>query len=321
MKKYNTETELNQRIATLDYEINRTEAGGDRKTALLKLTKKLAKGEETFANPIYAEQFQRGCLNKAWSLFNRALKEGIPVCFSTVNICQGQGKNKATHWLSCDNIKSFNVRQAVNTLRKQLGSLPECCGFITVEIKWDERFDRFLPHAHILSFGATAASLKKMFQILYPIQETKRICRSFYDEKSKRGHIDALALQYPTIKPAVVKEVVLKNCDFRRVLTYTTKLKSYCSKYWIRHLKQIRYKNKTYRPAPKVHNTHLLFLDCLQSSAVFAPFNTQLMQPITPSQAEGFDGTPLTEKKRFEFIGIFLLSSETKGRCHPYTEI
>lgn len=143
-----------------------------------------------------------------------------------------------------------------------------------------------------------------MFKTLYPIQETKRICRSFYDEKSKRGHIDALALQYPTpIKPAVVKEVVLKNCDFRRVLTYTTKLKSYCSKYWIRHLKPIRYKNKTYRPAPKVHNTHLLFLDCLQSSAVFAPFNTQLMQPITPSQAEGFDGIPLTEKNALSLLG------------------
>lgn len=304
MKKYNAETELEQRLETLDNEIKQMETDDNRRMALLKLKKKLENGEETFANPIYAKQFQRECLNKAWPLFNHALKEGLPICFSTVNICQGQGKDKATRWLSYDKVESFNARQAVNTLRKQLGSLPECCGFITVEIKWDERFDRFLPHAHILSFGATAASLKKMFQILYPIQETKRICRSFYDEKSKRGHIDALALQYPTpIKPAVVKEVVLKNCDFRRVLTYTTKLKSYCSKYWIRHLKPIRYKNKTYRPAPKVHNTHLLFLDCLQSSAVFAPFNTQLMQPITPSQAEGFDGTPLTEKNALSLLG------------------
>lgn len=316
MKKYNTETELNQRIATLDYEINRTEAGGDRKTALLKLAKKLAKGEETFANPIYAEQFQRGCLNKAWPLFNRALKEGIPVCFSTVNICQGQGKNKATHWLSCDDIKSFNVRQAVNTLRKQLGSLPECCGFITVEIKWDERFDRFLPHAHILSFGATAASLKKMFQILYPIQETKRICRSFYDEKSKRGHIDALALQYPTpIKPAVVEDVVTKKSDFYRVSTYMTKLKSYSSKYWIRHLKPIQYKHKTYRPAPKVHNTHLLFLDNLPSTAVFTPFNAQLMQSMTTAigQADGFDDSPLTEKNALHLLGCSFFRSEQKA--------
>lgn len=259
--KYDPEKEQKERIKTLAKEIKQPETDGNRRTALLKLKEKIEKGEGTFANPIYAEQFQRECLNKGRSLFNHALKEGLPVCLSTVNICQGQGKDKTTRWLSCDEVESFNVRQAVNTLRKQLGALPECCGFITVEIKWDERFERFLPHVHILSFGATATSLRKMFKTLYPAQETKRICRSFYDKKNERNHIDPLALQYPTpIKSAIVEDVVSKKKDFDRVSTYITKLKTYCSKYWIRHLKPIQYKHKTYRPAPKVHKHAFVIL-------------------------------------------------------------
>lgn len=314
--KYDPEKEQRERIKTLANEIKQTETDGNRRMALLKLKKKLEKGEETFANPTYAEQFQQECLNKARPLFNHALKEGLPVCLSTVNICQGQGKDKATRWLSCDEVESFNVRQAVNTLRKQLGSLPECCGFITVEIKWDERFERFLPHVHILSFGETATSLRKIFKTLYAPQETKRICRSFYDKKNERNHIDPLALQHPTpIKLAVVEDVVTKKSDFYRVSTYMTKLKSYSSKYWIRHLKPIQYKHKTYRPAPKVHNTHLLFLDNLPSTAVFTPFNAQLMQSMTTAigQADGFDDSPLTEKNALHLLGCSFFRSEQKA--------
>lgn len=102
MKKYNAETELEKRLETLDNEIMRTKAGSDRKTALLKLKKKLANGEETFANSTYAEQFQRECLNKARTLFNYALKESLPICFSAVNICREvRGREKTKQHVGC----------------------------------------------------------------------------------------------------------------------------------------------------------------------------------------------------------------------------
>lgn len=326
MKNYKPEEELDQRIDTLQSEIrqNLPETSNDKKASLLELKKRLLRGAKTFANPVYAEQFQQNCLKKAKPLFDNTLNEELPVCFSTINICQGYGKNKKTRWLSCDDVEFFNVQQAVNTLRKQLLSVSGCFGFITVEIKWDERFDAFLPHAHILSFGASATDLKKLFRALYPVQETKQICRSFYDQKNNRKN-DSLALQYPNpIKLSDVKGDISKKKDFRRVTTYMTKLKTYAKRAYFKHHRAEIYKHKTYRPEPYIHNTHLLFLDTLSSKAVFTPFNESLMRSMTGSvigQVKGFDDRDVEgEQKWVEPLGLRRNMVEHKGMTDPYTK-
>lgn len=57
MKKYNNEEELERRIGTLQAEIrqNLPDTIKKRKSLLLELKKRLLRGAETFANPVYAE--------------------------------------------------------------------------------------------------------------------------------------------------------------------------------------------------------------------------------------------------------------------------
>lgn len=141
-----------------------------RKSLLLKLKKRLLRGAETFANPVYAEQFQQNCLEKAGALAEAALRNEIPVCFVTINVCRGRGENKTTHWLSCEEVGDFGVCGAINTIRKQFIGLG-VAGYMSLEIKWDERFQLFLPHVHALVMGMKADKLKDGLKAIYPNNE------------------------------------------------------------------------------------------------------------------------------------------------------
>ncbi len=313
--KYDPEKEQRERIKTLANEIKQTETDGNRRTALLKLKKKLAKGEETFANPTYAEQYQKERMSDIFPLLNHALAHNVPVCFVTINICQGRGKEKKTCWLSLNEVDSFDINRAVDTIRHQLERLSECCyAYITLEIKWDERFERFLPHVHILSFGASKTEMEKHFGRLYPVNEKKRVCRNFYDKKlTQNKKLDPLCLQYPNpIKQVDIHSVSSKD-DFGKVFTYMTKMKTYCSRYYFRHLKAVRYNGKTMRPPVKEHNTHLLFLDSLKPTAVLTAFNEHLF-PLT-EEATNTDEIPRFPSKQeaLKFLGYETFRSGQKN--------
>lgn len=319
MKKYNNEEELERRIGTLQAEIrqNLPDTIKKRKSLLLELKKRLLRGAETFANPVYAEQFQQNCLEKAGALADAALRNEIPVCFVTINVCRGRGENKTTHWLSCEEVGDFGVCGAINTIRKQFIGLG-VAGYMSLEIKWDERFQLFLPHVHALVMGMTADKLKDGLKAIYPNNEKRCISRVFF---KSRQNVDTLALSYENLIKQVKVETVNSS---QNVITYMTKLKTYAKRAYFKHHRAEIYRHKTYRPEPYIHNTHLLFLDTLTSKAVFTPFNDSLMRSMTRSvigKVEGFDDRDVESAQNWaEPLCLRGTMVEHKGMTVPYTK-
>lgn len=88
--------------------------------------------------------------------------------FVTVNCCDGR-THKVPQMITPDEI--LNYKPKINTLRKQLAKIPNACGFISFEVKYDTRINAFLPHYHIIILGAMERDIKKYLAV-YTLEYT-----------------------------------------------------------------------------------------------------------------------------------------------------
>ena len=117
---------------------------------------------------------------------------------------------------TCEEVGDFGVCGAINTIRKQFIGLG-VAGYMSLEIKWDERFQLFLPHVHALVMGMTVDKLKDGLKAIHPNNEKRCISRVFF---KSRQNVDTLALSYENSIKQVKVETVNSSQD---VITYMTK--------------------------------------------------------------------------------------------------
>lgn len=220
------------------------------------------------------------------------------VFFVTVNCCDGR-THKVPQMITPDEI--LNYKPKINTLRKQLAKIPNACGFISFEVKYDTRINAFLPHYHIIILGAMERDIKKVFSSLYPRIYPLRIDLDNYKvEKIINPLIRYMPqkLKILDIKTIRHMEDILSSDvdDLGNVASYICKFKTYQTNYYQKGLRIKIYKNKPYcRPVNHIHNLHLLFLDKLNYGEQFTTFNDHLMTKLITKFDEQLNKTTIKQ--------------------------
>lgn len=278
--------EHHERILTLEQEIKRCK---DKiyQRLLESLLDKLSsyKNQNTFADIRYAAKEQEKIYDDIMQKIE-VVQKNCPdkdIMFVTVNCCDGR-MSKTPQMIKPDDL--LNYRPKINTLRKQLARIPNACGFISFEVKYDARLNVFLPHYHIIILGAKRRDVKNIFGNLYPQTYFFRIDLSNYKVEKT---INTLIQYIPQkLKIVEIKNIIsldstpCADCDdLKNVASYICKFKTYQTNFYQHGLKIKIYKNKPYcRPISHIHNLHLLFMDKLNYGEQFTTFNDSLMTKL-----------------------------------------
>ena len=243
------------------------------------------KPQKTFADIRYAASEQELIYDKIMHtiIAAQSFYPDNDILFVTVNCCDGR-THKVPQMIMPDEILKYNPK--INTLRKQLAKIPNACGFISFEIKYDNRIHAFLPHYHIIILGAKECDVKKVISHRYPKSYPFRIDLDNYKVEKI---INPLIRYMPQkLKVFDIKTIQsMENTmisdvdDIGNVASYICKFKTYQTNYYQKGLKIKIYKNKPYcRPVNHIHNLHLLFLDKLNYGKQFTIFNEDLMTKL-----------------------------------------
>lgn len=268
-------------------------ASQQRRSLLNKLKDKLTSRTPypTFADPRYVEQFTD---TKRSELKALDLSDAF---FLTVNIMDGKmPQTRKTVLLSPSELLDFNISQQLNNLRKRLTELENACGYITAEVKYDERFDAFIPHFHILILGMTEKDLEQWCERFYCKKEEVSLSPSFLKKHKK---VDPYLLYFPvSLKPYLIEKV-----ESDRVCNYMMKCSTYCKKY-VPYRCKIREdkKHPHVRPPLNASIEHLLWLDQLSQKYVMTPFHVEKLNAVksnfTGENEKNDDGCVKTGQRR-----------------------
>lgn len=223
----------------------------------------------TFADPRYVKQFID---KKEEELKDLDLSTAF---FLTVNITDGKTpQTKKTVLIPPSELPDFNVYQPLNSLRKRLEELKNACGYITAEVKYDERFDAFIPHFHILILGTTEKDLEQWCKRFYREKEEVFLSLGFLKKHKK-------ADPYLQHIPVSLKPYLIEKVESDRVCNYMMKCATYCKKY-VPYRCKIREdkKHPHVRPPLNASIEHLLWLDQLSQKYVMTPFQNDLLNAM-----------------------------------------
>ena len=287
-------SELEKRVDLISRAVCQGKGASQQRRSLLnKLKDKLTSRTPypTFADPRYVEQFTD---TKRSELKALDLSDAF---FLTVNIMDGKmPQTRKTVLLSPSELLDFNISQQLNSLRKRLEELKNACGYITAEVKYDERFDAFIPHFHILIFGTTEKDLEQWCERFYCEKEEVSLSPSFLKKHKK---VDPYLLYFPvSLKPYLIEKVKTDN-----VGNYMTKCATYCKKY-VPYRCRIREdkKHPHVRPPLNASIEHLLWLDQLSQKYVMTPFHVEKLNAVksnfTGENEKNDDGCVKTGQRR-----------------------
>ena len=287
-------SELEKRVDLISRAVCQGKGASQQRRSLLnklkdKLTSRIP--YPTFADPRYVEQFTD---TKRSELKALDLSDAF---FLTVNIMDGKmPQTRKTVLLSPSELLDFNISQQLNNLRKRLTELENACGYITAEVKYDERFDAFIPHFHILILGMTEKDLEQWCERFYCEKEEVSLSPSFLKKHKK---VDPYLLYCPvSLKPYLIEKVVSD-----RVCNYMMKCSTYCKKY-VPYRCKIREdkKHPHVRPPLNASIEHLLWLDQLSQKYVMTPFHVEKLNAVksnfTGENEKNDDGCVKTGQRR-----------------------
>lgn len=287
-------SELEKRVDLISRAVCQGKGASQQRRSLLnklkdKLTSRIP--YPTFADPRYVEQFTD---TKRSELKALDLSDAF---FLTVNIMDGKmPQTRKTVLLSPSELLDFNISQQLNNLRKRLTELENACGYITAEVKYDERFDAFIPHFHILILGMTEKDLEQWCERFYCEKEEVSLSPSFLKKHKK---VDPYLLYFPvSLKPYLIEKV-----ESDRVCNYMMKCSTYCKKY-VPYRCKIREdkKHPHVRPPLNASIEHLLWLDQLSQKYVMTPFHVEKLNAVksnfTGENEKNDDGCVKTGQRR-----------------------
>lgn len=290
----NKSSELEERVDLIDRAIRQGKGASQQRRSLLnELKDKLTSRTPypTFADPRYVKQFTD---TKVGELKTLDLSNAL---FLTVNIMDGKTpQTRKSVLLSPSELLDFNISQQLNNLRKRLRELGNACGYITAEVKYDERFDAFIPHFHILILGTTEKDLEQWCERFYCEKEEVSLSPSFLKKHKK---VDPYLLYFPvSLKPYLIEKV-----ESDRVCNYMMKCATYCKKY-VPYRCKIREdkKHPHVRPPLNASIEHLLWLDQLSQKYVMTPFHVEKLNAVksnfTGENEKNDDGCVKTGQRR-----------------------
>ena len=290
----NKSSELEERVDLIDRAIRQGKGASQQRRSLLnELKDKLTSRTPypTFADPRYVKQFTD---TKVGELKTLDLSNAL---FLTVNIMDGKmPQTRKTVLLSPSELLDFNISQQLTNLRKRLTELGNACGYITAEVKYDERFDAFIPHFHILILGTTEKDLEQWCERFYCEKEEVSLS-PFFLKKHKKA--DPYLLYFPvSLKPYLIEKV-----ESDRVCNYMMKCATYCKKY-VPYRCKIREdkKHPHVRPPLNASIEHLLWLDQLSQKYVMTPFHVEKLNAVksnfTGENEKNDDGCVKTGQRR-----------------------
>lgn len=290
----NKSSELEKRVDLISRAVCQGKGASQQRRSLLnKLKDKLTSRTPypTFSDPRYVEQFTD---TKRSELKALDLSDAF---FLTVNIMDGKmPQTRKTVLLSPSELLDFNISQQLNNLRKRLTELENACGYITAEVKYDERFDAFIPHFHILILGMTEKDLEQWCERFYCEKEEVSLSPSFLKKHKK---VDPYLLYFPvSLKPYLIEKV-----ESDRVCNYMMKCSTYCKKY-VPYRCKIREdkKHPHVRPPLNASIEHLLWLDQLSQKYVMTPFHVEKLNAVksnfTGENEKNDDGCVKTGQRR-----------------------
>lgn len=260
-------SELKDRVDLISQAIFQGKGASQQRRSLLnELKDKLTSRTpwSTFADSRYVKQFTDKKVNEL-----RAFDLSTAF-FLTVNIMDGKTpQTRKTVLLPPSKLLDFNISQQLNSLRKRLEKLENACGYITAEVKYDERFDAFIPHFHILIFGTTETNLEKWCERFYPKKDEVFLSLSFLKKHKK-------ADPYLRHLPIALKPYVIEKVESDRICNYMMKCSTYCKKY-VPYRCKIREdkKHPHVRPPLNASIEHFLWLDRLSQKYVTTPFHKE----------------------------------------------
>lgn len=224
---------------------------------------------ETFADPRYVKIFA-----------DKRMKEikGFDLSsalFLTVNIMEGKTPStKKTILLPPSKLLDFNISQQLNSLRKRLEELENACGYITLEVKYDERFEAFIPHFHILILGTTERALEVWCKRFYPEKEEVFLSQGFIKKHKKADPL----LRY---MPISLTPYIIEKVRSDEACHYVMKCTTYCQKYALYRCKIRKDKKHPHvRPPLNASVEHLLWLDHLSPKYVMSPFQSEILNAM-----------------------------------------
>ena len=287
-------SELEERVDLIDRAIRQGKGASQQRRSLLnELKDKLTSRTPypTFADPRYVKQFTD---TKVGELKTLDLSNAL---FLTVNIMDGKTpQTRKSVLLSPSELPDFNISQQLNNLRKRLTELENACGYITAEVKYDERFDAFIPHFHILILGTTEKDLEQWCERFYCEKEEVSLSPVFLKKHKKADPY--LLYSSLSLKPYLIEKV-----ESDRVCNYMMKCSTYCKKY-VPYRCKIREdkKHPHVRPPLNASIEHLLWLDQLSQKYVMTPFHVEKLNAVksnfTGENEKNDDGCVKTGQRR-----------------------